>query len=191
MVARKAANVKHRLGFPPRCNQAVTVRYITCMMHANIDESTPRTRALVTSAAASKSSAKVLGALFDLISTMRRRHAGTSGTSAILTKLVGGGPQRSCDLAERLNLDQSTVSRQVAQLESEGLVERSPMAEDRRAHLVDLTALGATTAHALITQRVAYLEGILATWPAEDVEAFGTLLERFTQELTAEGTPAV
>lgn len=158
------------------------------MVQASIDASGTRTRALLTSAATTESTADVLGALFDVVSTMRRRHAETFGPSAILTRLAAGGAQRSCDLAEQLGLDQSTVSRHVAHLEAEGLAERRPMAADRRAHLVELTVRGETTAHALIAEKVAFLEGILATWDERDVTTFATLLGRFAHGLLAERT---
>ena len=66
----------------------------------------------------------------------------------------------------------------MAHLESAGLVERRPMTDDRRAHLVDLTPDGVASAHDLITQRVAFFESVLATWSDEDMQTFATLLAR-------------
>jgi DNA-binding MarR family transcriptional regulator len=154
-------------------------------------ESLPRSRELLTSAAATEPAAGVVGALFDVMTTMRRRYSDTSGTSMILTRLAAGGPQRSIDLAESTSLDQSTISRHVAQLGAAGLVERTPVAQDRRAHLLGLTPLGATTAHELIAAKVAYLESILAEWDESDVQTFATLLARFAHGLvTTEGNTA-
>jgi DNA-binding MarR family transcriptional regulator len=156
------------------------------MIQAHTDHPPARARALFTSAAANEDSARVLGALVDLISTMRRRHTGPSGTESVLLKLAGSGPQRSCDLAGHLGLDQSTVSRHVAQLEADGLVGRSPLAQDRRAHLIELTTRGEGSAQDLIAARVAALERSLAPWPPDDVRTFGLLLERFVDGLQDE-----
>ena len=49
---------------------------------------------------------------------------------------------RVTDLAGCANLDTSTVSRHVAQLQRTGLIERTPDPDDRRAQRVELTAAG-------------------------------------------------
>jgi DNA-binding MarR family transcriptional regulator len=145
-----------------------------------------RTRALFTDAAESATIAAVLGALIDLMSTMKRRHAETTGTTMVLTRLAAHGPMRSADLAASLLLDQSTVSRHVAHLESEGLVERVPVADDRRAHLVQLTGRGTAAAHDHVSEKVASLEGVLASWTREDLQSFAALLDRFARDLLNE-----
>ncbi|MDI1288440.1 MAG: MarR family transcriptional regulator [bacterium] len=145
-----------------------------------------RTRALFTDAAESATIASVLGSLIDFMSTLRQRHADTTGTTMALTRLAAHGPMRSADLATSLNLDQSTVSRQVATLESEGLVERVPVPDDRRAHLVQLTPAGLTAAHDHINQKVASLEGVLKSWSRDDLQTFAQLLDRFAQGLVNE-----
>lgn len=145
-----------------------------------------RTRALFTNAAESSSIASVLGALIDFMSTMRQRQADTTGTTMALTRLAAHGPMRSADLATSLLLDQSTVSRHMSHLEAEGLVERVPVAGDRRAHLVQLTPAGETAAHDHITQKVASLEGVLKSWSRDDLQTFAQLLDRFAQGLVNE-----
>jgi len=147
---------------------------------------TARARAMFADAAQSTTIATVLGALIDFMSTMRQRHAESTGTSNVLTRLAGNGPMRSADLALSLHLDQSTVSRHVASLESEGMVERVPVADDRRAHLVQLTERGSAAAHDLVAQKVAALEGVLSSWPREDLQSFAQLLERFSLGLVNE-----
>lgn len=54
-------------------------------------------------------------------------------------------PMRQTDLARSLALDTSSVVRLVDTLEKEGLVERRPMAGDRRARALHLTAAGEAT----------------------------------------------
>jgi DNA-binding MarR family transcriptional regulator len=145
-----------------------------------------RTRALFTDAAESSAIASVLGALIDFMSTMRQRQAATTGTAMALTRLAAHGPMRSADLATSLLLDQSTVSRHVAHLEAEGLVERVPVAGDRRAHLIQLTPAGEIAAHDHITQKVASLEWVLKSWSRDDLQTFAHLLDRFAQGLVNE-----
>jgi len=63
----------------------------------------------------------------------------------ILDRLVDAnrGNYRMTDLAHEMHLSQSALSRAVARLEQDGLVQRSMCADDRRAIYVCLTADGA------------------------------------------------
>jgi DNA-binding MarR family transcriptional regulator len=54
----------------------------------------------------------------------------------------GGGAYRVQELAERIHLSQSALSRLVARLERHGLVERALCVEDRRGVRVVLTSKG-------------------------------------------------
>lgn len=142
-----------------------------------------RTRALFTDAAESAHIAAVLGALIDFMATVRQGQADTTGTLMVMTRLAAHGPMRPSDLAAKLLLDQSTVSRHVAQLENSGLVERVPVADDRRAHLVQLTDQGTAAANDHIRKKVAALEGVLSAWSRDDLQTFADLLERFAHGL--------
>jgi DNA-binding MarR family transcriptional regulator len=66
----------------------------------------------------------------------------TPTTLMALALLERCGPARVSALAEEARVDTSVVSRQLAQLEQHGLVERSPDPEDGRAHRVSLTGEG-------------------------------------------------
>ena len=143
-------------------------------------------RALVTSAASSPEAAHLVGSLFDLMSALRKGASDPAATTPILLRLASGGPRRSCDLAHDLHLDQSTVSRHVAALEAEGLVQRMPDEADRRAHQLELTNEGASLAHQRVTDRVQLFEAVTATWPDEDVTTFARLLDDFTHGLRAQ-----
>ncbi|WP_054811521.1 MarR family winged helix-turn-helix transcriptional regulator [Nocardia arizonensis] len=69
------------------------------------------------------------------------------------------GDYRMSDLAGDIHLSQSALSRAVARLERDGLVERSMCAEDRRAVFVCLTEKGrALHARALPTHRTVLAE---------------------------------
>jgi DNA-binding MarR family transcriptional regulator len=167
--------------------------YITCMVQAHTEvPSAPAAagsaRALATSVASSPQAAHLIGSLFDLLSTLRKGAHDPAATTPILLRLAGDGPRRSCDLAHELHLDQSTVSRHVAALESEGLVQRTPDQVDRRAHLLELTPDGAATAHQRITERVRLFEDATAGWSDDDLATFARLLDDFTTGLRAQDT---
>ncbi|MFC5675297.1 MarR family winged helix-turn-helix transcriptional regulator [Streptomyces incanus] len=60
----------------------------------------------------------------------------------ILAGAVRGCSYRVQEIAERVHLSQSALSRLIARLEREGLAERGMCAEDRRGVRVSLTAKG-------------------------------------------------
>jgi DNA-binding MarR family transcriptional regulator len=64
----------------------------------------------------------------------------------VLLELEASGTTSLVDLAERLTLDKSTVSRTVDGLVELGMIERSTDAKDRRYLALDLTARGRSTA---------------------------------------------
>jgi DNA-binding MarR family transcriptional regulator len=81
----------------------------------------------------------------------------------ILDRLVDAncGKYRMTDLAQDIYLSQSALSRAVARLEKDGLVDRSMCSDDRRAIFVCLTGEGATRHRdALPTHR----EVLALTW---------------------------
>lgn len=95
------------------------------------------------------------------------------------------GPMRSGALAERLDTDPSTVSRQVAALVRDGLVERRADPVDGRASLLVLTGRGAAVLAEHEELRKQHFGRLVADWSAEELDIFATLLERFTHDFTA------
>lgn len=71
------------------------------------------------------------------------------------------------DLAERLHLDKSTVSRSVEGLVAGQYVVRQPSAQDRRFVTLTLTAKGQQVYREVESSMAAYFNGILAAVPAE------------------------
>jgi DNA-binding MarR family transcriptional regulator len=99
---------------------------------------------------------------------------------AILYKLlVEADSLRLCDLAERLGIDSPAVTRKVQHLEHLGLVARSADPADGRASRLVLTDEGRRTIERLLGARRAWLDGLLAEWPAVDRREFARLLHRF------------
>lgn len=128
----------------------------------------------------------VLGGLMSVGRLLRQRTAGDSldpGAFWMLKTLSGDGPMRATELAGCANLDTSTVSRHVSQLERSGLVERHPDPDDRRAQLVEVSSLGHEKLRAALARRRQLVSQALDSWPAEDVADLGRLLTRFVRDI--------
>lgn len=102
---------------------------------------------------------------------------------AVLTLLEEHGRQRSSALAELLQLDLSSVSRQVAQLEREGWVARERDPADSRAHLLHVTQAGLDVVRQVRSARTALLRELLPGWSSADLEAFAASLRRFSADI--------
>jgi DNA-binding MarR family transcriptional regulator len=82
------------------------------------------------------------------------------------------------DVALVLQLEHSTVSRLLSEIEDDGLLVRGEHPHDRRRTTVELTDLGrAVVADATAMTRF-FTRALLADWPVEDVESLTTLLSR-------------
>ena len=103
----------------------------------------------------------------------------------LLFHLAKEGPRRSSSLADLACVDPSTVSRQVAQLVTAGLVERQPDPDDGRASLLVATPDGQVAFAAKRRQRHELFQRVMGDWSAADVETLTTLLSRFNDDLVA------
>lgn len=116
---------------------------------------------------------------------MRQRLAGDQlepATYWVLKNLLPGSV-RITALAASTQLDTSTVSRHVTQLEQAGLVERSQDPDDRRAQRVGLTEEGRTQLAASTARRRALLTRSLDGWDAADLADLERLLDRFVTSI--------
>lgn len=104
----------------------------------------------------------------------------------ILFPLLHEGPMRLRDLAEHKGVDQSTVSRQAAQLVHTGLVRRDPDPADRRACLMVLTDRGRDVCHELVESRRRSIERALRGWSEERVALFVELFRDFNEAVETE-----
>ncbi len=128
----------------------------------------------------------VLTALMAVGRVMRQRVDGDNldpGTIWLLKTLGAQGPMRVTELAGITNLDTSTVSRHVAQLDRSGMVERTPDPDDRRAHRIKLTDQGSETLQDAFGRRRALLSRGIGTWDPADVAQLGDLLGRFVKDI--------
>jgi DNA-binding MarR family transcriptional regulator len=103
----------------------------------------------------------------------------------ILRHLEAGGPQSVSALAERLNLDGSTVTRQVIALERDNLITRTPTPNDGRSHLITATPLGRKSVAGVRAARRDLYGQILAEWSADDRKCLADLLTRLNSALDA------
>jgi DNA-binding MarR family transcriptional regulator len=119
---------------------------------------------------------------------MRQRGQGETldtGSLWLLKSLAASGPLRVTDLAVCVNLDVSTVSRHVAQLDGAGLIERTPDPLDGRAQRVKLSDAGTARIDAALRSRRALLEKALESWSPRDLEELEQLLTRFAADVEA------
>lgn len=86
-------------------------------------------------------------------------------------------------LSDKFHLDISTVSRQVAALESKQYVERFSDLSDGRAILLRLTALGLEKLKQAQAERSHRFGELLKEWSLEDTQKFGKLLKTLNQTL--------
>ncbi|SEP81438.1 MarR family winged helix-turn-helix transcriptional regulator [Lentzea albida] len=100
----------------------------------------------------------------------------------LLATLSGLGECRSSALAEAVLSDPSTVSRQVAALVKDGLVERHADPADGRASVLAVTEAGRTLIKNRRRQRNEAIELMFAEWPEEEFKLFAELFERFVQD---------
>ena len=100
----------------------------------------------------------------------------------ILRQIAHNGPMRASAIADCLHSDPSTVSRQVATMVKDCLLERRADPEDGRASILALTS----KADAVIAEhehlRRSHFTEMLSNWTERDLSRFATLLRRFTDD---------
>ncbi|ADU09157.1 MULTISPECIES: MarR family winged helix-turn-helix transcriptional regulator [Micromonospora] len=101
----------------------------------------------------------------------------------ILRHLDAAGPQNVSALAARLNLDGSTVTRQVSALQRDGLISRTPDPADGRGTVISATAAGLQRMAAVRAARTRLYGDILAAWPEADRETLADMLHRLNEAL--------
>jgi DNA-binding MarR family transcriptional regulator len=103
----------------------------------------------------------------------------------LLRTVRDSGPMRSGAVAELLRSDPSTVSRQVAALVRDGLLERRADPDDGRASLLVLTPKGTNLLAEHDRIRLQHFARMLDGWPDADLRSFAAMLGRFTQAYEA------
>ena len=105
--------------------------------------------------------------------------------AALLRQLAMAEPVRASELANRLAVEASHVTRQVQQLERTGYVTRVPDPDDRRAQLIKLTPLGRQTFERIRAVGVLGMQQVLDKWPREDLHTLSVLFRRMVDDFVA------
>jgi DNA-binding MarR family transcriptional regulator len=139
------------------------------------------------------------GALLNIVSAMNRPHrdealirqAGIPLDRALFPLLVGierFGPIGVVELADRVGRDYTTVSRQVAKLESLAFVRRSGSATDHRVRETVISPKGKAMTDLVDAARERIGRAIFATWDTHDIDELVRLLRKFADALRDEPT---
>lgn len=101
----------------------------------------------------------------------------------VLVELDRCGPVRLNDLADRLRLDASTVSRRVKQLAEQDLVAVTQDTSDARARRVQIRPAGRKALTRLRSRRRDLLGEVMRSWDPQDRDELQRLLARFLDDL--------
>jgi len=137
------------------------------------------------------------GAVLDIVSFMNRpqndealiREANIPLDRALFPLLVAidrFGPIGVVDLADRIGRDYTTVSRQIARLESLGLAERRQNPVDRRLREAVITSKGKAMTNAVDAARDRMGRAIFARWDAREMDELVRLVRKFANALQRE-----
>lgn len=141
------------------------------------------------------------GALVEIVGVMNRpqrdeamvREAGISLDRALFPLLVlveRLGPIGVVELADRVGRDYTTVSRQVAKLESLGLVDRQESAQDRRIREAVITGQGKAMTDRVDAARERIGRSIFANWDERDIEDLVRLMRKFADDIKGDAPGA-
>ncbi|AGZ40073.1 MarR family winged helix-turn-helix transcriptional regulator [Actinoplanes friuliensis] len=103
----------------------------------------------------------------------------------ILRFLQEAGPQNVSAVATRLNLDGSTVTRQVGALHRDGLVERSADPEDGRGTVIAATDKGLSQVDKVSQARRELYGSVLKDWSPKERRELAVTLERLIHDMDA------
>ncbi len=103
----------------------------------------------------------------------------------LLGQLVEQGPMRLSDLASAVQLDPSTVSRQVRALCEGGFTVAIADPDDKRARQLEISPKGRAEVQAVAHELAEVLGRAVSTWPQRDVATLTALLSRLGEELAA------
>jgi DNA-binding MarR family transcriptional regulator len=127
-----------------------------------------------------------------LLGPVRREMAKTAapelhaGGAAAVWQLADQGPLRMGDLASRLHVDLSVVSRQVGELVAAGFVDRHPDPADGRACVLSLTATGRAALDSAVGRLTQAFEPHLSGWGERDLLRIAAELRRLRDDLLAQ-----
>lgn len=134
----------------------------------------------------------LIAALFQVGRLMK--NAGTESadphTYWLLHTLRCQGTVRMTDLATSMNLDTSTVSRHLQQLDKAGLVQRSQHPDDGRAQAVAITDAGESLLDEAHHARIRFVQARTLAWAPGELETLTRLLTKFADSTPTGSTNA-
>ena len=136
----------------------------------------------------------LLGALVDLHRITGNRRVVQSGRAAmaldlsdvgavVLRHVATNGPIRPAGIAERLRMLPSALSRQLKNLEDDGLVERVPSPGDKRGSLVRATRRGRALVRRIEQTEQQLLGEQLDDWSDTELRRLVGLMDRLVHDL--------
>jgi DNA-binding MarR family transcriptional regulator len=128
----------------------------------------------------------VIGLLMQAGRRLRTRHPDDQvdpSTFPLAKQLLCHDAMRVSDLAAKVGLDASTVSRQIKQLEDKSIVERTHDPADGRASLVKLSDEGRATMQEAFRRRFERIKDVLGPWSDRDRYELQSLLTRLADDL--------
>ncbi|MDE1164926.1 MAG: MarR family transcriptional regulator [Pseudomonas sp.] len=140
------------------------------------------------------------GSLLEIVGVMNQpqrdevmvREAGIALDRALFPLLVlveRLGPIGVVELADRVGRDYTTVSRQVAKLESLGLIVRQGSPRDKRVRESVITPQGKAMTDRIDEARARIGLQIFESWEPEDVEHLVRLMRKFAEGIKQEPLP--
>ncbi|WFU01360.1 MarR family winged helix-turn-helix transcriptional regulator [Rhizobium sp. CB3171] len=137
------------------------------------------------------------GAVLDIVAVINRpqrdevliKEAGIPLDRALFPLLVGierFGPIGVVEMADRVGRDYTTVSRQVAKLESLGLVERKGSAADRRVREAVITEKGKAMTDLVDAARERIGRAIFESWNPDEIDELVRLMRKFADAVKEE-----
>jgi len=102
----------------------------------------------------------------------------------LLLLLVEQDGQSVGSLADQVNLDASTVTRQIAAMQSAGLVDKHPNPDDRRGGFVTISEQGRVAVVRTRQRRLQQVGHSFRDWDDADRAEFARLMSRFNHQLS-------
>ncbi|MBC2907937.1 MarR family winged helix-turn-helix transcriptional regulator [Streptomyces cupreus] len=104
---------------------------------------------------------------------------------ALLRQVADTEPLRPGELATRLGVEASHVTRTVQQLEKSGYLSRVPDPDDRRAQRIELTENGRRAVASVREAGARGMQLALADWKPEELRQLATLFHRMVDDFLA------
>lgn len=101
---------------------------------------------------------------------------------ALLRQVADSDPLRPGELAQRLGVEASHVTRTVQQLQKSGYVTRVPDPDDRRAQRIELTEAGRKAVSSVRDAGARGMQMALSDWSTDELQQLATLFHRMVDD---------